>query len=118
MKKYISIQEVKEHIHPILENPDEYQMVNISFDIDQDSQSFKSLRLTLRSKSDDRERKFKFEGISFPGFGSLQLPRPFGTGIYIVDIRYRQWAKKKIEVLQNYEELPELFWCESVEEVT
>ncbi len=110
--------ELNEHVHPLLPDPERYELIHASFDIDPDMQTVTAVRLTLRSKDKQTIRTFEFSGFSSPDHGPLQLPVPYGRGIKLIDITYRQWSNLKVEVLHNYEEAPAMFWASSVREIT
>lgn len=113
-----SFDEVREHVHPLLPNPGAYELVHMAFDIDPRSQTASKATIKLRAKGTGTIRAFEFTAITSTDYGPLQLPTPLGTGIWLVDITYRQWSQQSVEVLQDYEEAPVLFWAAGVREVT
>jgi hypothetical protein len=105
-----------EHRHPVLANPQEYNVIRVVYDLRRDGQD-SHIDMTMQHNNDSNiEVKLRFLN---PIFADVHLPEwnYCCDGFYILDTTFKQWETCRVEVGDYHDGSP-IFWAESVEKIT
>lgn len=111
----MTVEEIRNNQRPLLSIADENRIVRYEVDVDPDRQAIVGILLVLRS-SRGEVRRLRFENLTIPELGPLQVPLGLFAGpIYLVDTSFKGWERAhRIEVGLLAEDQPTFFFAEDV----
>jgi hypothetical protein len=117
MNSPLSIDEIRDHLHPVLEGHRDWRPINFEATPVSLSVSTYEIVITIVRQNGDRKR-LRFKNARLPDSCPGVRLNMWRTSMYVADISAAQWDDLTVEVGALDEEYPTTFFAASVEQIS